>query len=99
MKIEGGGMSQETQGLRTPLTAFVSHFSCPAVLLLDRPCVFIAIPVATFSYALAAPDAKSHSPDLAETLAAAQELAEWHTQSAEAISLISCRGGSREEVG
>lgn len=55
----GGLESQETQGLGTLLTAFASHFSCPAVLLLDRPCVFIAIPVATFSYALSAPDAKS----------------------------------------
>lgn len=34
-----------------------------------------------------------HSPYFADTLTAAPELAQWHTQSAEAISFISCREG------
>ena len=36
MKI-GGGDKSRNPGPRTPFTAYVSHFSCPAVLLLDRP--------------------------------------------------------------
>lgn len=67
-----------------------------AVLLVDKPFMFAALPVPTCSDALQylMPSCR-HSPDLTS---AAQELAKWHTQSAEAISSISCRGGSGEGV-
>ena len=37
MNENWGGDKSRNPGPRTPFTAYVSHFSCPAVLLLDRP--------------------------------------------------------------
>lgn len=58
-----------------------------AVLLLDKPYVFIAMPVPTCSDApqCLVPSCR-HSPELSETLRAAQRLAKWHKHTHTAIS-------------